>query len=59
MLMNKFVSVLGGISAVLLLGSFFVKDVPQDIMRLLGSILLIVYCVYKIIRSGKGSKMDR
>ena len=58
MLMNKFVSVLGGISAVLLLGSFFVKDVPQDIMRLLGFILLIVYCVYKIMRSGKNRKMN-
>ena len=58
MLMNKVVSVLGGISAVLLLGSFFVEGVPRDIMRLLGFILLIVFCVYKIVRSGKGGKVN-
>ena len=51
--MNKVFSVLGGISAILLAGSFFVKGVPQDIMRLVGSILLIAYSVYRITGSGK------
>ena len=58
MLMNKVFSVLGGISVVLLLGSFFVKGVPQDIMRLAGSILLISYCISKIMRSGKNGRSN-
>lgn len=58
MLMNKVFSVLGGISAVLLLGSFFVEDVPQDILRLVGSVLLIAYCISKIMRSGKGGRSN-
>ncbi len=56
MLMNKVFSALGGISIILLSGSYFVKDVPQDIMRLLGFILLIVSCGYRIIRNGKDGK---
>ena len=56
--MNKVFAVLGGISAVLLLGSFFVEGVPQDVMRLAGFVLLLVYCVSKIMRSGKGDKAD-
>ena len=48
--MNKTISVLGAMGAVILLGSFFVKDVPQDVMRLLGVILLFVYFIYKITR---------
>lgn len=56
--MNKVFSVLGGISVVLLLGSFFVKGVPQDIMRLAGSILLISYCISKIMRSGKNGRSN-
>lgn len=51
--MNKVFSVLGGMSAVLLAGSFFVKGIPQDIMRLVGAILLIVYSVYRIMRDSK------
>ena len=53
MLMNKVFAVLGGIGAVLLLGSFFVKGVPRDIMRLAGFVLLLLYCVSKIVRSDK------
>ena len=56
--MNKTFSLLGGVSAVLLLGSFFVEDVPQDIMRLLGFILLIAYCAYKIMRTSKNSQVN-
>ncbi len=51
--MNKVFAVLGGIGAVLLLGSFFVKGVPRDIMRLAGFVLLLLYCVSKIVRSDK------
>ncbi len=50
--------VLGAISVVLLLGSFFVEGVPQDIMRLLGSVLLLVYCISKIMCRGKNGKPD-
>ncbi len=56
--MNKVISVLGAISVVLLLGSFFVEGVPQDVMRLAGSVLLLVYCISKIMRSGKNGKPD-
>lgn len=56
--MDMVFSVLGGISAVLLLGSFFLDGVPQDVVRLLGSVLLITYCIYKIVRSGKAGKSD-
>ncbi len=56
MRMKYLVPVLGGIGAVLLLGSFFVEDVPQDIMRLAGFVLLVVYCISKIMRSGKNGK---
>ena len=56
MRMNKVFSVLGGIGAALLLGSFFMKDVSQDIMRLFGFVLLIVYCGFKIMRDGKDGK---
>ena len=58
MLMNKVFSALGGVSVILLSGSYFVKDTPQDIMRLLGFILLFVSCIYKIMRSGKDSKKN-
>ena len=58
MLMDKVFSALGGISVILLSGSFFVKDTPQDIMCLLGFILLIVSCVYRIMRGGKDSKKN-
>ena len=54
--MNRAFSVLGGISAVLLVGSFFVEGVPQDIMRLAGSILLIAYCIFKLMRGSKNGK---
>ena len=57
-LMNKVFSVLGGISAILLLGSFFLDGFPQDAVRLLGSILLITYCAYKIMRSSKDDKSN-
>ena len=56
MRMNKVFSVLGGIGAALLLGSFFMKDVSQDIMRLFGFVLLIVYCGCKIMRDSKDGK---
>ena len=56
--MNKVFSVLGGISAILLLGSFFLDGFPQDAVRLLGSILLITYCAYKIMRSSKDDKSN-
>ena len=51
--MNKVFSVLGGISAVLLAGSFFAKGVPRDIMRLAGGILLVAFSVYRIYRANK------
>ncbi len=51
--MNKVFSVLGGVSAVLLAGSFFVKGIPQDIMRLVGAVLLLAFSVYKICRANK------
>lgn len=51
----KVFPVLGGIGAILLLGSFFVGDTPRDIMRLLGFILLLVFCIFKLTRSSKGN----
>ena len=54
--MNKVSYVQGGIGAVLLLGSFFVKDVSQDIMRLFGFVLLIIYLGYKIMWGSKNGK---
>ena len=56
--MNKVFSVLGGISAVLLLGSFLLEGIAQDAVRLLGFILLIIYCAYKILRSSKDGKSN-
>ena len=53
--MSTVFSVLGGVSAVLLAGSFFVKGIPQDIMRLVGAVLLLAFSVYRIVRSGKNS----
>ena len=53
--MNTVFSVLGGMSAVLLLGSFLVEGAAQDVMRLVGGLLLIAYSVYKLTRSGKDS----
>ncbi len=54
--MNRIFSILGVISAALLLGSFLLEGVAQDVMRLLGFILLIAYGVYKIMRSSKAGK---
>ena len=51
--MNKMFSVLGGIVAALLLGSFFVKGVSQDLMRLFGCVMLIVYFGYKTMRGNR------
>lgn len=58
MRMHYLVPVVGGIGAVLLLGSFFVEDVPKDIMRLVGFVLLVAYCISKIMRSGKGGRSN-
>ena len=52
--MNTVFSVLGGASAVLLVGSFLAEGAAQDVMRLVGGLLLIAYSVYKLTRSGKG-----
>ena len=52
--MNTIFSILGGVSAVLLLGSFLAEGAPRDVMRLIGALLLIAYSVYKLMRSGKG-----
>ena len=56
--MNRVFPVLGGISAVLLLGSFFLEGVTQNVLRIRGFMLLISYCVYKIMRSGRDGKAD-
>ncbi len=54
--MNKSFFLLGGTGAALLLGSFLVEELPRDIMRLLGFILLLAYCVFKIMRSGRDKR---